>query len=310
MNRMDGLEALLIRDLRAVLILAERKHFAQAAEEFGISQPALSAIVKKVEAVFGATLFERTSRRFAITPEGEAVVRQIRTVMEAVQRLATLPESRLTPLFGPFRLGAIPTLGPYYLPCFLEALNQAFPSLELMLIEAKTETLLHHLRQRELDAALLALPTEAGDMEEQPLFRETFVLAVPEEHALANRPQVRVSDINLRELLVLEQGNCLRDQSLDACGAKHTGEKRTIHATSLETLRYMVATRIGIALLPRLAVSESQDSRLPIRYLPFASPEPGRVIGLVTRQYGARERDVDALTAFLRAHLPPDVERL
>lgn len=305
MDRLALLENLLVRDLRALVLLAERKHFAQTAEELGLSQPSLSALVKKVEGIYGVTLFARTSRRFVITPEGEAVVRQLRAVLEEITRLATVLDTDQAPLTGRFCLGVIPTLGPYYVPRFLQEVSAAFPALELVLIEAQTETLLHRLRQREIDAALVALPVEGSDLQPFPLFHEPFLLAVPRGHSLAERDQVTVADVNLRELLLLEQGNCLSDQTLDACGARGPEEARPIHATSLETLRYMVATRIGTAVLPRLAVDPDRAPHLALRYVPFAPPEPSRLIGLVTRRHSPRLRDARALADCLRAHLPP-----
>lgn len=310
MDRLLQLESLLVRDLRALITLAERRHFAQAAAELGLSQPSLSALVKRVEGIFGATLFARTSRRFSVTPEGEVVLRQVRVVLEELTRLSTVLEVSPEPLTGRLSLGVIPTLGPYYIPCFLEALNARYPALELVLIEAKTETLLAQLQGRELDAALLALPANGPELEQTPLFREPFVLAVPEGHPLAGRRSVSTTEFDLRELLLLEQGNCLSAQTLDACGARGPSEARAVHATSLETLRFMVATRIGIAILPRLAVPEPGTGRLGLRYVPFTAPEPARVIGLVSRRHSTRRRDVEALAAFLRAHLPEVVAGL
>jgi len=309
MDRLVQLESLLVRDLRALVTLAERRHFAQAAEELGISQPSLSALVKRVEGIFGTTLFARTSRRFSVTPEGELVLRQVRAVLEELTRLSTVLESDLAPLTGRFCLGVIPTLGPYYIPRFLEALNARYPKLELVLIESKTETLLAQLQARELDAALLALPAAATDLEQTALFREPFVLAVPEGHPLAERTEVSARELDVRELLLLEQGNCLSDQTLDACGARGPGEARAIHATSLETLRFMVATRIGIAILPRLAVTEPGTGRLGLRYVPFTTPQPSRVVGLVSRRHSTRRGDVGELAEFFRTHLPDEVSR-
>lgn len=309
MDTMDRLEGLLIRDLRALVTLAERQHFAQAAEEFGISQPSLSAIVKKIEGVFGVPLFVRTTRRFAITPEGEAVVRETRAVLQELNRLATVLDTDKTPLTGRLRLGIIPTLGPYYVPHFLQALCAAYPALELVLLEGKTDNLINQLRLRDLDAALLSLPIAPPDLTTIPLFRESFMLAVPEDHPLSNREQITVDDVDTRELLILEQGNCLQDQTLDACGVNRPGAVKAIHATSLETLRYMVATRIGIAIMPRLAVPSPEEGSgtLPIRYLEFAAPEPARIVGLATRHQDVGKQDFSFLVEFLRTHLPDTV---
>jgi LysR family hydrogen peroxide-inducible transcriptional activator len=307
MERIDRLESLLIRDLRALITLAERQNFAVAAEEFGISQPSMSAIVKKVEAAFEVEIFARSSRRFAVTPDGDAILRQIRVVLEELNHLANTPVRDAPPLVGPFRLGIIPTLGPYYLPHVLGSLCTAFPNLELALIETKSEPLLYQLRQRDLDAALMALPVEAPDMEAYPLFRETFLLAAPEGHKLCEEAEIEVIDLDLREMLMLERGNCLRDQILSACGSNRPGEGKPIHATSLETLRYMVAARLGITLFPALAAPHQKPSIPAVHYLPFAPPIPGRTIGLVTRKHSTRTLDVHALADFLRANLPQAV---
>lgn len=307
---MQRLEGLLIRDLRAIVALAERRHFAQAAEELGISQPSLSAIVKKVESALGTALFTRTSRRFGITPEGEAVVRQTRAVLEELTRLAASVDGEGAALVGRFRLGVIPTLAPYYIPHFLQPLCRLFPELELVFIEAKTEALLLQLRGRELDAALLALPVPDPSLESTPLFREPFVLAVPDGHRLAERESVTPGDVDVSELLILEQGNCLSDQTLNACGARRPEEVRPIHATSLETLRYMVATHIGTAVLPALAIPPVPNPALPVRYVPFAEPAPSRTIGLVSRRHSSRRRDALALAECLKERLPVQVRPL
>ena len=304
MERIDRLETLLIRDLRVLVTLAERKHFARAAEEFGISQPSLSAIVKKIETAFGVQIFARTSRRFAITPDGEAILRQTRTVLEEMARLAAMPDTNALPLIGNFGLGIIPTLGPYYLPHILAPLCQSFPALSLALVETKTETLIHQLRQRELDAALMAVPADAPDMEEYPLFWEDFMLAVPDGHPLYNGEAIRVQALDVREMLVLERGNCLRDQVVSACGTNHPGEVKSIHATSLETLRYMVAIRMGVTLFPTLATLQVSSLVPRVRYVRFSPPIPGRTIALVTRRNNAQIRDVRALADFLRSHRP------
>ncbi len=310
MDRLTQIESLLIRDLRALVTLAERKHFAHAADEVGLSQPTLSALVKRLEGIYGVTLFARTSRSFAITPEGEAVIRQARVVLEELSRLANALDDQDALLTGRFRIGVIPTLASYYIPSFLPALTATYPRLELVLVEAKTDVLLHQLRHREVDAALLALPTEDPEMQEMPLFREPFALAVPVGHPLAERAEVTTQEVDLRELLLLEPGNCLRDQTLDACGTRRPGDVRPVHATSLETLRYMVATRVGIGVLPRLATVERHIPNLAVRYIPFTPPGPSRVIGLVSQRHGRHRRDLAAMAECLCAELPPEVSAL
>ncbi len=306
MDKRTQLESLLIRDLRALAALSERKHFARTAEEFGVSQPTLSALVKRVEGIFGVTLFARSSRSFSVTPEGERVIRQVRAVLEELDRLAAVMDDPREALVGRFRLGVIPTLGPYYVPLFLGVLRREYPGLELVLTEAKTETLLEQLRAREVDAALLALPVEPPDLEARTLFREPFVLVVASGHPLASRAAVTPAELDPGELLILEQGNCLSDQTLSACGARRVEEVRPIHAASLETLRCMVASGTGIAVLPQLAVEERRG--LAVQYVPFRPPAPSRLIGLVSRRGSVRGADVEALARLLTDGLPAGVE--
>lgn len=306
MDRIERLDALSIRDLRALVILSERGHFANAADAFGITQPALSALVKKIETALDTRLFERTSRRFHVTVEGETVLAHVRAVLEEIERLAAMADAPRQPLDGAFRLGAIPTLGPYYLPSVLQPLTDRFTGLRLSLIEAKTETLIGQLRQREIDAALLALPPGEPGLDTLPLFREPFRLAVPAGHSLERGHTVWIGELNPDELIMLERGNCLRDQTLDACGAARGGGERPVHAASLETLRCLVAARMGIAVLPAMACAP--DPRLPqVRFLDFAPPAPGRVIGLVFRRTGDAAKECQTLAAFLRACLPSEV---
>ncbi len=304
------IDSLLVRDLRALLALAERRHFAQAAEDLGISQPALSAVIKKLEVAFDARLFDRTSRRCDVTPEGEQIIVRVRAVLDEVHHLSGALSSSGPVLTSRFRLGIIPTLAPYYVPTFLSELCRRYPSLELVLVEAKTDILVSLLRAREVDAGLLALPIGIAGMDEAPLFREPFVLAAPEGHELARRSAVTVSDIDLDELLILEAGNCLSDQTLNACGARRAEDVRPIHAASVETLRFMVAAGLGCALLPKLAAPAQTDPRLAICYVPFRSPGPHRTVGLVHRRQSAVRQDTNALVRFLKSRVPSHVEGL
>lgn len=296
---MDGLDSLSMRDLRAVVALAERLHFGKAAEDLDIAQPSLSAAVKKVEATLGERLFERTSRHVSLTPAGQMAVQRIRAVLEEMEEIG---RSRPTKerLCGRFRLGLVPTIGPYYAPRFLAALRGRYPKLELVLNEALTESLLHMLRQRLLDAAVLCLPTGEWGLTETPLLREPFLLAVPADHTLAGTPGISLGGIEMREMLLMERGHCLRDQTLEACGTTPDSALNPIQAASIETLRHLVAAGCGCAMFPQMAVGMGMDCGGLVRYLPFGEPAPSRTIGLVFYDRNARAEDAAALAAFLK----------
>jgi LysR family transcriptional regulator, hydrogen peroxide-inducible genes activator len=294
---MDQLDELSIRDLRAVVVLAERLHFGHAAEELSIAQPSLSAAVKKVERILGERLFERSSRRVALTPAGHSVVQRIRSALEEIAEMGR-GRSPLPRLTGRFRLGLVPTIGPYYAPTFLTALRARYPKLELLLTEALTEALLQLLRQRALDAAIVCLPTGEPGLTELPLLREPFVLAVPASHRLATATEVTVGQLQLREMLLMERGHCLRNQVLEACSTTPEIALNPVQAASVETLRHLVAAGNGCALLPTMALTHGQDSPL-VRYIPFRTPAPSRTIGFVFHERCIRIDDAVELAGFL-----------
>jgi len=295
---MDGLDSLSIRDLRAVVTVAERLHFGKAAADLSIAQPSLSAAVKKVEEVFGERLFERTSRHVELTPAGQRVVQRIRSVLEELAEVERWG-MRKDLLSGRFRLGLVPTIGPYYAPRFLTALRERYPQLELVLTEALTETLLEMLRHRTLDAAVLCLPTGEPGLLETPLLREQFLLAVPSHHPLAAASEVSPGQLEPREMLVMERGHCLREQALETCGAT-ADAVLPAQATSVETLRHLVAAGNGCALIPEMAVPVGLESAGPVRYLRFSEPSPGRTIGLVFHERCPRIDNASELARFLK----------
>ncbi|HEX3131107.1 MAG TPA: hydrogen peroxide-inducible genes activator, partial [Thermoanaerobaculia bacterium] len=296
---MDGLDSLSMRDLRAVVALAERLHFGKAAEDLDIAQPSLSAAVKKVEATLGERLFERTSRHVSLTPAGQMAVQRIRAVLEEMEEIGRGKPGK-DRLCGRFRLGLVPTIGPYYAPRFLATLRGRYPKLELVLNEALTESLLHMLRQRLLDAAVLCLPTGEWGLTETPLLREPFLLAVPADHSLARAPEVSLGGIEMREMLLMERGHCLRDQTLEACGTTPDSALNPIQAASIETLRHLVAAGCGCAMFPQMAVSVGMDCGGLVHYLSFGEPAPSRTIGLVFYDRSPRAEDAAELAAFLK----------
>lgn len=297
----DDLSSLSVRDLRAVVALAERLHFGRAAEDLEVAQPSLSAAIKKVESACGERLFDRTSRQVTITPAGQLIVHRIRLALEEIERIAHTRQ-REERLSGRFRLGLLPTIGPYYAPRFLAALRRSYPQLELMLTEAMTDALIQMLRHRTLDAAIVCLPTNERGLTETPLVREPFLLAVPVGHPLAGLPEVQRGQIESREILLMERGHCLREQALETCGATPETPLSPVQAASIETLRHLVAAGNGCAVIPQMAVSAGMDLQGLVKYLPFHEPV-SRTIGLIVHDRCTRMEDAIELAGFL-ARLP------
>lgn len=302
-----NLAGLSLRDLEYLVALAEERHFGRAAERCNVSQPALSSQIRKLEDLLGLTLFERTSRRVLPTAGGEVIVRQARTVLSEAQKLMALArEGQGAAMAGRLALAAIQTLGPYLFPLILRALRDAYPDLALNLSEGRTADIVEALRDGRLDAALMSPPIEDAGLTIVPLFIEPFWLACPPEHPLATVAMLRSTDLPGPGLLLLDEGHCLRDQALAVCEAA-PGAGR--HATSLETLRSMVAAGAGYTLLPRLAIREGEtalgavgDGLVVVR--PFGGPAPGRTIALAWRTTDPRAESFAELAGFLRARMP------
>lgn len=304
-----NIAALTLRDLEYLVAVADHEHFGKAATAAHVSQPALSGQIKKVEDFLGVQLFERSNRRVAITPIGEQVVEQARVVLEEAHKIAELVRSDNEPLTGGLRLGAITTLGPYYLPHVLAPLRKRFPKLVLHLREGMTDNLLADLRAGALDA-VLASPTAAFDdsLRVLPLFIEPFLLAAPKSHALAKKVGLRALDLRAADMVLLEDGHCLKDQTLAICPANRRGNIQQYHATGLETLRHLVASGLGYTLIPYLAAKEDPRLKNLICYRRFDGKPLGREIALVARKRFARMHDIEALAAHLSATRPAGTE--
>ncbi|HCD26567.1 MAG TPA: DNA-binding transcriptional regulator OxyR [Gammaproteobacteria bacterium] len=278
-----------LRDLRYLVALAEHRHFGRAAEACFVSQPTLSTQIKKLEETLGATLIERTNRRVMLSPAGEQIVAQAQRILSEVNNLTELSEQLRDPLGGEVRLGIIPTVAPYLLPKILHPLKGAFPNLQVQLTEGQTLPLTQLLKRGELDAVLLALPLQEENIEEFELYRETFYLATSSNHRLANKKAASTADLEGEQVLLLEDGHCLRDQALAVCQAHHGEESKNYSATSLETLKQLVAADMGITLMPELAVAQIRNAAATgIRYIPFASDTPYRTLGLCWRSTSTR----------------------
>ena len=293
-----------LRDLKYLVALAEHKHFGRAAAACFVSQPTLSTQIRKLEEELGVPLVERAPRKVMLTPAGrEAAARARRIVAEAEQLKEAARRSR-DPEAGTVRLGIFPTLGPYLLPHVIPRIRERFPQLELLLVEEKSDVLLTQLRHGQLDAALLALPVNDDQLHCQFLFEEPFVLAAPEGHPLTAHRSLSLEDLSEQRLLLLQDGHCLRDQALDVCHLAGALEKSEFQATSLETLRQMVAANVGVTLLPVLAVKPPVARSPNIRLIPFeGKPLPNRRIAMVWRRSSATGAFLEQLAA-LFAQLP------
>lgn len=297
-----------LRDLKYLVALADHKHFGRAAAACFISQPTLSTQIRKLEEELGIALVERAPRRVMLTPAGRDAAERARRIVADVEEMREAARRSRNPEAGTVRLGIFPTLGPYLLPHVVPRVRESFPQLELLLIEEKTETILRQLREGRLDAGVLALPLHDDQLHLEFLFEEPFLLAVPETHPLAGDRMLTMQDLAHESLLLLEDGHCLRDQALDVCHMAGAGEKSGFRATSLETLRQMVASNVGITLLPLLAVKPPVASSQDLRLLPFRAPAPSRRIAMVWRRSSAMGDFLMKLAEVFRA-LPADLLR-
>ncbi len=276
-----------LRDLKYLVALADHRHFGKAADASFVSQPTLSTQIRKLEDELGVALVERAPRKVMLTPVGREIVERARRIVAEVEQLGEVARRSRDPEAGTVRLGIFPTLGPYLLPHVVPRIRKRFPQLELLLVEEKSDVLLQRLREGALDAALLALPVHDDQLHAEFLFEEPFLLAVPESHPLASHGPLALDDLSSQTLLLLEDGHCLRDQALDVCRTAGAGENGGFRATSLETLRQMVAANVGVTLLPSLAVKPPVAQSDAIRLLPFRDPQPSRRIAMVWRRSSA-----------------------
>jgi len=289
-----------LRALGYLVAVAEERHFGRAAERCFVSQPTLSAQIKKLEDQLGVQLLERNPRNIMITDAGKTIVARAAEVLRGVDEIVELGRTGHDPLAGDLRVGLIPTVAPYLLPRVAPALRQALPRLRLMLLELQTEDLLEQLRGGALDLAVLALPFESDGLVTRDLYEEEFLVALPGQHPLTARTELSVDDLDDQTLLLLAEGHCLRDQALEVCSRVSVREPQDFRATSLETVRQMVAAGIGVTLLPALAAGDttSPDSALAVR--PFRSPRPCRTITAAWRASSARAVTMGAVSDTIR----------
>lgn len=296
-----------LRDLEYLVAIDEELHFHRAAERCFVSQPTLSGQLKKLEAELGVLLIERNNRKVSMTDAGRAVVEHARVVLAETNAIKNLASSFQDPMVGDVRVGIIPTIAPYLLPIIMPHLHSHYKNLKLWLYEYQTDILLEKLQKAELDFLILALPIDKHDFIEQDLFREPFRLAVNRDQLLAKKKQINLGDIAKKDLLLLEEGHCLRGHILDVCLVAGIKEQGQYKATSLETLRHMVGEGMGMTLMPELAVPKKINKTDEIRYVEFSDPKPNRRIGMLYRKNSYREETFNNISELIKSVLPVNV---
>ncbi|MFQ5562702.1 MAG: hydrogen peroxide-inducible genes activator [Parvularculaceae bacterium] len=287
-----------LRQLQFFTALARRESFSRAADECLVSQSTLSSAIKELESLLGQQLVDRSTRSFSLTPAGEEVAARAVGVLAMSEDLARAVQT-IEPLSGPFQLGVIPTIAPFILPRATALFRESYPTLQLYLREDLTAALVERLSAGLLDAALLALPYEIPGAETLEIGEDPFWFACAPEHKLVDRKEMRLEELRSVELLLLEDGHCLRDHAIDACKLRDPGVAATFGATSLFTLAQMVRSGLGATLLPEMAVREGLARASGLVAIPFAPPAPGRKIGLVWRKGSGRREEAEAAAAII-----------
>lgn len=298
-----------LTELRYIVTLSRERHFGRAADKCHVSQPTLSVALKKVEQRIGAQLFERSSADVRLTPLGEQVAAQAERVLEEASKLDEIASQGRDPLVGPLRLGVIYTIAPYFLPRLIPSLHARAPQMPLYLQENFTVRLAEQLRRGELDVAVLALPFSEPGILTRPVYDEPFRVAVPTGHPLARERKIKADRLSAEHLLLLGQGNCFRDQVVQACPhlTEPGGMARALEGSSLETLRHMVASGAGISVVPASAVESWPGNEALMKVLPFEDPAPMRRVVLAWRVTFPRPQAIDALRDAILAAPPPGV---
>ena len=290
-----------LRQLQYVVAVADTLGFHKAAARCHVSQPTLSAQLQHLESVLGVKIFERDRRRVVVTTAGaEIVARARRVLVEADDLIATATRAR-EPFTGTLRIGVIPTIAPYLLPDVMPGVRAAYPKLSLVFREEKTADIVRELGEGALDAGLLALEADLGECARAEIAKDPFVVALPKGHPLARKKQLAVSDLEGARVLLLDEGHCFCDQTLELC-ERAKADEGSFRATSLATLSQMVSSGAGVTLLPTLAVPvENRRGQLEIR--PFAKPAPARTVALVWRPQSPFAGALAELAKTIRAGL-------
>lgn len=288
-----------LTELKYIVAVAETRHFGQAAERCFVSQPSLSASVKNLEEELGVQLFERGKRGVFLTEAGEQIIAQARRALEEADRVKVVARQGRDPLKGVLRLGIIHTIAPYLLPDLVASLRRLAPEMPLDVEENTTANLDRMLRAGEVDAVILALPYDVPGVETVPLYEESFQVVAPARHPLARRKSVAANELDAGELLLLPVGHCFRDQILDACHEFSRPPEPGRQGNSLETLRSMVASGLGVTVLPATALTSRHANPL-VKAVDFADPSPTRRIALASRRGFHRAAALEKLVAAIR----------
>jgi LysR family hydrogen peroxide-inducible transcriptional activator len=283
-----------LNELRYLVAVAQEKSFGRAAAKCFVSQPALSVAIHKLEDELGALLFERGKSEITVTPVGERVVEQAQRVLEEASRIRELARAGRDQLAGPLKLGVIYTVAPYLIPDLVPVLRKLAPQMPLELEENMTEALETELKSGRLDAAIVALPFAPPGVTTVFLYEEPFQVVVPSEHKWANRKSVRPDELAGEHAILLNVGHCFRDQVLDACPELNRQGVPTARTNSLETVRNMVASGLGVSVLPRDALTPKYHSRLVVP-VPFAKPVPSRRVVLAYRKSFPRPEAIEVV---------------
>ena len=291
-----------LTELKYIVAVARERHFGRAAEACFVSQPTLSVAIRKLEDELGVQIFERGSSEVSVTPIGVQIVEQAQRVLEQAGAIKEIAKHGKDPLSGPIRVGVIYTIGPYLLPQLVRQMIQDVPRMPMLLQENFTVKLLELLRQGEIDVAILADPFNAQGLATQPLYDEPFVVAVPADHPMARRKSVPATLLKTETMLLLGTGHCFRDQVFEYCPAlsrkHHTRLGSVLEGSSLETLKHMVASGLGITVLPESAVSNLDMNLVTTR--PFRTPAPHRTVALAWRASFPRGQAIDLLLSTAR----------
>ena len=298
-----------LTELRYVVAVARERHFGRAAEACFVSQPTLSVAVKKLEAELDVKLFERGGNDIGVTPLGEAIVRQAQAVLEQAAAIKEMAQRGKSPLLGPLKLGIIYTIGPYLLPILVPHAIRMSPQMPLMLQENFTVKLLEMLRTGELDCAIMAEPFPDAGLAVAALYDEPFMVVVPKTHELARRKAISSQELKQQTMLLLGTGHCFRDHVLEVCpefarfSSDADGIRKSFEGSSLETIKHMVASGMGVTVVPRLSVPVQREPQL--KYIPFEPPVPTRRVVLAWRRSYTRYEAIAALrNAVFASQLP------
>jgi LysR family hydrogen peroxide-inducible transcriptional activator len=288
------------RQLRYLVVLSQTLNFRKAAELLHVTQSTLSAGIKELETVLGATLLERSKRSVRLTPVGERVVERARLLLAQTEDLVMLARGAQQPLSGLRRLGVIPTIAPFLLPKIMPIARQQYPRLQLYLREDLTERLIEQLHAGDLDFALIALPYETGDLAVKELFKDDFFYVARGDDPLAGHRDIAMREVPPNHVLLLEEGHCLREHTIEACGANRVSRREGgLEATSLFTLLQMVESGLGATLLPEMIVRAGALNGTRLNALPFAVRPPSRTIALVMRRTSPYQRDFELLSELI-----------